>query len=805
MTALTHDIEGFLERWNLPEEGAVYIRNVRCSPPARRVASNGCRNTVWRYASYKMRCTISAESTLEKAFLSLCEYDDDVLEYWEQPTTVSLVYPNNIGRTQRVAYTPDVLVLKESGPQIVQIKPYDSCKDLVEQRAHRWAYKNGGFQDTVADEYFSRLGLLHIVITDRDISQVKAANVQLLLQARRAECKSYTNAFKQSASEFVQKELIICISKLMDQLAIDDQTLILKLIDDGIIFANLDEHNLVDRENQLVALSKDDLKLALEAQGLLSQSKGVGHLAVDKMPRPRDAADMVTRLRQINLSEAIMVSVRTLRRWREDLRRAGGDPLALVPQHRLKGRREPRMSRVDRRLVFKSIEKHYGTKVGMTPYSAFRLYVQDIALARKKKKYANVIHISFPTFLKLIRSLDLEKTAEQRGGNRAANAAAAPVSVEKRSPGASRPFERVHIDHYLTDQHIVLVIVGRKKITGRLWLTLARDEYTGAIVGMSLSFYAPSRISCATVLRDIVRRYGRLPEVIVVDNGKEFDSIYFETLLAKYGVSKQSRPPGAPRFGSTIETIFRKFKSEFLNALPGSTSNDERGRSISSSHRGQAGAEWTLTDAFHAYEKYFLDCVNEIPVRGGCESPWQLLDGGFRKLSCLGIRVEFDKQFLISSAIPVREPLKVDPQRGVRHNDHWYSCPELFLLPPESKVDAMWEPWDWRCLYVLIGDKWISCYHGRKDDQDFPFAEGRMMESILHLGSGSVRAQIEEERNLQIANQIAEGTRRAKDRAMRNVQLDPKRNKSSSTKQLPTVKTNLPRFDHFDDTIGGQS
>jgi len=71
--------------YRLSPDATAYVSAVRASPPARQVTSVRVRNTLWRYASHKMHCSISAESSLEKAFLAHCEYDDDVIEYWDQP------------------------------------------------------------------------------------------------------------------------------------------------------------------------------------------------------------------------------------------------------------------------------------------------------------------------------------------------------------------------------------------------------------------------------------------------------------------------------------------------------------------------------------------------------------------------------------------------------------------------------------------------------------------------------------------------------------------------------------------------
>jgi hypothetical protein len=41
-------------------------------------------------------------------------------------------------------------------------------------------------------------------------------------------------------------------------------------------------------------------------------------------------------------------------------------------------------------------------------------------------------------------------------------------------------------------------------------------------------------------LRECVRRFTRLPQIFVIDDGREFESTYFETLLARYECMKKT-------------------------------------------------------------------------------------------------------------------------------------------------------------------------------------------------------------------------------------------------------------------------
>jgi hypothetical protein len=73
------------------------------------------------------------------------------------------------------------------------------------------------------------------------------------------------------------------------------------------------------------------------------------------------------------------------------------------------------------------------------------------------------------------------------------------------------------------------------------------------------------------VMRECVARHHRLPQTIVVDGGKEFQSAYFETLLARYECIKKQRPPAKARFGSVCERLFGTTESRFIYNLIGNT------------------------------------------------------------------------------------------------------------------------------------------------------------------------------------------------------------------------------------------
>ena len=102
-----------------------------------------------------------------------------------------------------------------------------------------------------------------------------------------------------------------------------------------------------------------------------------------------------------------------------------------------------------------------------------------------------------------------------------------------------RPFEIGHIDHTELDVELVCAETGQN--LGRPWLTILVDAYSRRILAVYLTFDPPSYRPAMAVLRECVHRHGRLPRTIVVDGGREFGSLFFETFLA---LRRSRNPPG---------------------------------------------------------------------------------------------------------------------------------------------------------------------------------------------------------------------------------------------------------------------
>lgn len=731
-----------LEVLGLPGAGVDYVCRVRGSPPSRNVGSNGARNTTWRYASQKMGCTIQGESTLERNFLVRCEYAEEVIEFWDQPEPVSLTFISKVGRPQRVGYTADLLVIEPSRVVAYQVKPKSECARLIDQRATRWKFFNGRYIDEPAEVIFHALGIDHIVVTEDDISAVAAENYSLLLQARRRATTPDVRKVEEALS-ILAAEGVLTVGDLLRKLGEPDVTTVLNLIDDRRIAALIDEHRLASPD-ALIGINRVELLEVAASQSELLMHPGSDGVLHTDAPSLEQIKAIAFRRRQLSAVAARVVSEKTIFRWKRALEKANGDIRALAPKTHLRGNRGRRIDPVDLGLIQGAINTRLLVPNPGTTTAAYCVYVEAHQRLYEKvgaDSCPPAKAASLPTFFKEVSRIALATRSGAQGGKRLANTYAAPIDPRVRTLNPLRPFERAHIDHYEIDQHVVVLITGKnKRRTKRPWLTVMIDQATGVVLAIAISFRSPSRRACACVMRDCVRRHGRLPETIAVDHGTEFESVYFEVLLARYGVTKHERPAGDPRFGGQIESTFHAIREELIRSLRGSTSNDERGRNISVSHRGQAQACWRLHQVYPAYELYFYQHFN-LKVRGSNVSAANChFDELLEAFPVSGMPVDYDEAFLVATAIPLDDAYTVTHNRGITHHGRWFFHADLMRVPNGSKVKVLEDPWDDGCVYASVRDRWVPCLAGSA--RSVPAShELQMLRSIVFLETQAMRAE----------------------------------------------------------------
>ncbi len=214
------------------------------------------------------------------------------------------------------------------------------------------------------------------------------------------------------------------------------------------------------------------------------------------------------------------------------------------------------------------------------------------------------------------------------------------------------------------------------------------------------------------VLRVCVKNHGRLPQIIVVDNGAEFHSTYFETLLAAFEITKKQRPPAQARFGSVCERLFGTSNKQFVHNLQGNTQITRNVRQVTKSVNPKNHAVWTLAFLYDylchwAYEIY--DTIDHPALH---QSPREafvqgMLQGGDRPHKM----IPYNKDFcLLTLPTTQRGTAKVQPGHGVKVN-YIYYWSNLFRDPEleNTQVSVRYDPFNIGIAYAYIKGQWVEC------------------------------------------------------------------------------------------------
>lgn len=221
------------------------------------------------------------------------------------------------------------------------------------------------------------------------------------------------------------------------------------------------------------------------------------------------------------------------------------------------------------------------------------------------------------------------------------------LSLERETPRhGCRAFELAHVDHTLLD--LQMVDEGNGTNMGKAWLTVMIDAFTRVVLAWVILFDEPSYRSCMLVARDCVRRHGRFPKTVVSDQGTEFRSRYYETMLAHMASHKRMRPKSKPRFGNIVERFFGVNNTQFIHALLGNNQALQSPRRMSHTHDPRDVTVWNLRAFRDSFDRYLAEVYHAVEHPALGVSPAKameisLLQSGTRS----HMRIPYTREFVI--------------------------------------------------------------------------------------------------------------------------------------------------------------
>lgn len=179
-------------------------------------------------------------------------------------------------------------------------------------------------------------------------SAVRADNLRTLLSVRDADDTPRLARLRERAARIVRNADLIQIGQILEQLHIEDATPVLQLVDQGTIYADLEQSLLSVPANVWVA-NDPNLPPVVSATGFRFKNAILVDEAIstDQVPDPRHVAEVAARFAACGLIEPMQGqperSARTKRRYMKLLREHKDAPQVLFPRWSRCGNRKPRV------------------------------------------------------------------------------------------------------------------------------------------------------------------------------------------------------------------------------------------------------------------------------------------------------------------------------------------------------------------------------------------------------------------------------------------------------------------------------
>ncbi|MGF6413663.1 integrase catalytic domain-containing protein [Paraburkholderia sp. MM5482-R1] len=370
--------------------------------------------------------------------------------------------------------------------------------------------------------------------------------------------------------------------------------------------------------------------------------------------------------------------------------------LALAPRDADKGSRLPRLPSAVETLAKELIEKEYNAPKAPSAQQVFNTY----SLTCAKRGLRPMSYVTFLVRVKAHRSIH-----DRQGKRVAYRDSDIPLILDIREPVHGLfPHEVVYIDH---TQPNLMTAGTHGEDWGKVWLSVAVDAHIPMPRASYVSYDPPSAWAALMVLRDYVRRWRRLPRVVVVDGGKEFRSHAFQLFCQIFGMEIRYRGPGRPRGGAPVERMFGVTEQEFFTGLEGSSLQLKDARMTTKSVSPNQFRKWTFPALCRALDHYLfqvrpLDVHPRLGISPREFEEARLQQTGLRKHTS----IEFDENLLLLTCpAPPQPQHRVYPHRGVWESGRYYWHSSFSTLGGR-KLEVRIEPWLAQIIYVYTGSRW---------------------------------------------------------------------------------------------------
>ncbi|MCG5104529.1 TnsA endonuclease N-terminal domain-containing protein, partial [Oceanobacillus sp. APA_J-5(13-2)] len=176
------EFEQWARKLNLTDEAKNEIQRVRKSPPARRLGG-GRHNVSGRYSSKKMGVTIQFEShKVELPAIYMMEFNDNVLEYYDQPPRIKIYYYHSKMNNKKMAYlkTADYFVIEKDRAYWVEWKTEEELIRKSQENPERFFKENSQWVFSPGKNYAKEFNLDFLLRSSAEINWKLQRNLEFL-------------------------------------------------------------------------------------------------------------------------------------------------------------------------------------------------------------------------------------------------------------------------------------------------------------------------------------------------------------------------------------------------------------------------------------------------------------------------------------------------------------------------------------------------------------------------------------------------------------------------------------------------
>jgi putative transposase len=696
----------------------------------------------------KMGCTITSESHVERSVATQFEIDPNVLEFWEQPPIIEIRKTDKRGSRRRRPYTADFLVLSKTGPVVNEIKTLEEAENLVMSEPRNWVKTEKGFDFIPAREAFQlQYGLrFEVVVVSRRDQQI-AENIRIQLAAQ--ETPLYDPYQGMKTEKLLTEQPVWRLDELASELDLPDYTAVIQMIYVGRLAFDQASASLATPERCYVA-SNPALLAGIsryESDALLSiqATDGMKPIATELMPSSGVAERVLRRLQRIESGEKSS----SIRRWKAQI--AKGHKKGLAPFQALIDADKNLVGRSSKLTPeVKAFLDYFIDNVALLMRTESSLQIYYEYCSEAKEAHPDQAPVSTQTFYVRLAKIAPELVGQAKGGRRMALAMAAPTDPNQRHLAPLLPWMKTSVDHYKVDLFLVVFEDGDNIYVAKPWLSLMIDVASSEVLAFALSFQDPSRRSCAKLIRECVRRHGKLPREILVDHGSDFTSVYFRSLLAHYRITHSLRPVANPRAGSEVERFFGEYRQQWLSQRPGFVFGLKTLRAIDGKYTPDKFAALTVEDAYQELAA-FLSWRSSKPRGAASKSASVIYKDLIEKFPFIPIKIEYDAEFVCATSVESSD-YKIDFQRGIHIKDLHYYCSELRELQGvKTHAEVRIDPEIPYVIYVRINGKWCPAYNANYNRYVEWSLQKRIAEGILVYECSSIRRKVGMDKGLDLA------------------------------------------------------